>query len=94
MEFMSFFFFFFLLLQIRDQVVLRTEPSPFCVVDGVSEPRRVYDGEPQFDPFLLDADRVFDDVDCLMDPVCGHKRVQSQWPNPTHAWWLEREIFI
>lgn len=40
---------------------------PFCVVDGVSEARRVDDGEPQLDSFLLDADRVFDDVDGLVD---------------------------
>lgn len=41
--------------------------APFCVIDCVSEPWRVYDGEPQSDSFLLDADCVFDDVDCLFD---------------------------
>lgn len=40
---------------------------PSCVVERVSEPRRVYDGEPQFDSFLLDADCVFHDVDSLVD---------------------------
>lgn len=40
---------------------------PFCVVECVSEPRCVDDGEPQFDSFLLDADCVFDDVDSLVD---------------------------
>lgn len=48
--------------------------SPPRVVDGVSEPRRVYDGEPQFDSFLLDADRVFDDADGLIDSFCGGTR--------------------
>lgn len=46
--------------------------SPFCVVDGVSKPWCVYDGEPQFDSFLLDADCVFDDVNRLIDPICKH----------------------
>lgn len=53
--------------------------SPFCVVDRVSEPRCVYDGEPHFDSFLLDANCVFDDVDCLIDPVCRHIHVQSNY---------------
>lgn len=53
--------------------------SPFCVVDSVSEPRCVYDGEPQFDSFLLDANCVFDDVDCLIDPVCRHIHVKSNY---------------
>lgn len=48
--------------------------SPFCVVDGVSEPWRVYDGQPQFDSFLLNANGVFDDGDCSTDPLC--KRTQ------------------
>lgn len=48
--------------------------SPFCVVDGISEPWRVYDGEPQFDSFLLNANGVFDDGDCSTDPLC--KRTQ------------------
>lgn len=50
--------------------------SPFCVVDGVSEPRRVYDGEPQSDSFLLNANCVFDDVHCLIDPLCRHTHMQ------------------
>lgn len=51
--------------------------SPLCVVDGISEPWCVYDGEPQFDSFLLNANGVFDDVDCLIDPFCRHTHVQS-----------------
>lgn len=43
--------------------------SPPRVVDGVSEPGCVYDGEPQFDSFLLDADSVFDDADGLIDSL-------------------------
>lgn len=48
--------------------------SPFCVVDSVSKPRRVYDGEPQFDSLFLDANGVFDDVDSLRDAFCRHTR--------------------
>lgn len=51
--------------------------SPFCVVDSVSEPRCVYDGEPHFDSFLFDADGVFDDVDRLINPFCGHMQVRK-----------------
>lgn len=40
---------------------------PSGVVDRVSEARCVYDGEPQFDSFLLDADCVFDNVHSLVD---------------------------
>lgn len=52
----------------------RNARSPFCVVDSISKPRRVYDGEPQLDPLFLDANGVFDDVDCLTDPLCRHIR--------------------
>lgn len=44
--------------------------SPCCVVDSISKPWRVYNGEPQFDSFLLDADGVLDNVDRLTDPFC------------------------
>lgn len=59
--------------------------SPFCVVDGISEPWRVYDGEPQFDSFLLNANGVFDDGDCSTDPLC--KRTQFvQRRMRSHTW--------
>lgn len=51
--------------------------SPVCIVYGVSKPWRVYDGEPQFDSFFLDANCVFDDVDGLTDPFWRHIHVQS-----------------
>lgn len=44
--------------------------SPFCVVNSISESRRVYEGEPQFDSFLLNAHGVLYNVDCLIDPFC------------------------
>lgn len=75
----------------------KVRSSPFVVVDGVSEAGCVYDAEPQLDPFLLDADCVLDNVDCLMDPIWRHKHTQSLPPkrhavDNSHA--LHEEIFF
>lgn len=52
------------------------QASPFCVVDSVSEPWGVYDAESQFDSFLLNANGVFQDVHCLVDPF--YRRTQHR----------------
>lgn len=44
--------------------------SPLIVVDGVSEPRRVDDGQLELHPFLFDVYSVFDDLHSLVYTLC------------------------
>lgn len=45
--------------------------SPLAVVDGVSEPGGVHDGQLQLHALLLDVHRVLRDLHRLTDPLCG-----------------------
>lgn len=47
------------------------EASPFAVVDGVSEPGGVHDGQLQLHALLLDVHRVLGDLHRLADSLCG-----------------------
>jgi len=49
------------------------EFSPFIVIDCVSKPWRVHNGEFEFDSFLLDVDRVFGDLNRLINTLCYRK---------------------
>lgn len=48
----------------------RSPSSPLIVVDGVSEPRRVYDGQLELNSFLFDVYSVFDDLHSLVYALC------------------------
>ena len=53
--------------------------TPLSVVDGVSEAGRVYDGELQLDPFLLDVHRVLGDLHCLADALCKTASIKPRY---------------
>lgn len=47
----------------------RFSSSPLVVVDGVSKPWRIYDGQLEFDAFLLYVYSVFDDLHGLVNAL-------------------------
>lgn len=47
----------------------RFSSSPLVVVDGVSEPWCIYDGQLEFDAFLLNVYSVFDDLHSLINAL-------------------------
>ena len=49
--------------------VSESSSSPLVVVDSVSKPRRVYDGELELDSFLFDVYCVFDDLHGLVNTL-------------------------
>lgn len=55
----------------------RSSSSPLIVVDGISEPRRVYDGQFELHALLLDVYSVFDDLHCLAYTLC--KAPTERW---------------
>lgn len=48
----------------------RSSSSPLIVVDGVSEARRVDDGQLELHSFLFDVHGVFDDLHGLVYTLC------------------------
>ena len=55
----------------------RSSSSPLIVVDGVSEPRRVHDGQLELHALLLDVYSVLDDLHCLTNTLC--KAPTERW---------------
>lgn len=51
--------------------------SPFAVVDGVSEPGGVHDGQLQLHALLLDVHRVLGDLHRLTDSLCRVRNTEQ-----------------
>lgn len=59
----------------------RSSSSPLIVVDGVSKPRRVHNGQLELNPFLFDVYSVFDDLHSLVYTLCetsAQRRCQEE----------------
>lgn len=70
------------------------EASPFAVVDGVSEPGGVHDGQLQLHALLLDVHRVLGDFHRLADSLCGSE-TQSRsaaFNRVSGGCWIDRRL--
>lgn len=75
-------------LNYRGNVLRLTKTSPFAVVDGVSEPGGVHDGQLQLHALLLDVHRVLRDLHRLTDSLWGQKHRAGLQPSvgPAGVW--------